>query len=78
MLEGRPPHSLRRRIAGLIILFGVIYIGGRFLSSSARVVRVEIHFHLRNHAEVESLEAEIVPHGGDEPVARFATKLVEK
>ncbi len=68
-LRGYQPMTTRRRIASLVLLVGVVYVGLRFFGSSDKLVQATLVYQVPPGAQ--RLEAEVRPRGGGDPVARF-------
>lgn len=66
--------SKRRRIAGLVLLIGALFIGARLFQSSSSLASVTIAYQLP--PGTQALEARIARAAGGAPVAEFQTKLV--
>ena len=67
---------VRKRLAGLVLLLGAIFVGGYLLRAGDRVVPVEVHYRLGDPAGVTRLEAVFTRPGDPEVVARFATEMI--
>jgi hypothetical protein len=69
--DGRKPRSIRRHIAGLVLLVGAILVGQYLCAQRDRVVPVEIRYRLPDPPPAR-IAVDYVPAGGTERVAYFA------
>jgi hypothetical protein len=75
-LPAKKPTSLRRRIAGIIIILGVLAIGDRlFRAWKGGPSPVEIHYFLGDPPPVKELHVRILSQSG-ETEATFDTSLI--
>jgi hypothetical protein len=65
--------STRRRIAGILVLLGALFVGARFFSTSDKLVPVTIVYRVPEGAT--RLEVEARPSGKDERLARFVAEI---
>jgi hypothetical protein len=67
--------STRRRIAGFILLIGVLFVGSRFLGARDRLVDATVVYKLPEGTK--HLEALAFVHGQDAPVARLVANELD-
>ncbi|MSP15395.1 MAG: hypothetical protein EXR73_02070 [Myxococcales bacterium] len=65
-----------RRLAGLILLLVLIFVGGRLLLGSDRPVSVTIVYRLAEGTPADELEATLRPEAGGEPAAHFRSRRI--
>ncbi len=66
--------KMRRKLPGLVLLLGALFVGAKLLSAQGQMASVSIHYKLP--AGAASLEATVVSLKSDEPVATFSTRMV--
>jgi hypothetical protein len=67
--------STRRRIAGFILLIGVLFVGSRFLGARDRLVDATLVYDLPEGTK--HLEVEAFVRGQDAPVARLVANALD-
>ena len=72
----RDAWRLRKRLAGFVLLVGALLVGAFLMKSQASLAHVEIRYRLGDPPRARRIEVLIVPQGGSEPVARFASELI--
>jgi hypothetical protein len=69
---------VRRKLAGLVLLLGALWVGAYLMGAAEKVVPVEIHYVLGDPPVAPRLEAVFRQEGSTEPIARFATEMVSR
>jgi hypothetical protein len=64
--------SIRRKIAGLIVVFGLLYIGARLLPLGD----VELRWRLGDPSRLQRFEVQVTRQGQDEPTLSLSTELL--
>jgi hypothetical protein len=75
-VDPAPGRSLRRKLAGLVLLLGGVMVGGYLLRSQGSLAKIVVDYHLGAPPRARRLEAVVRPQAGGEIVARFETELI--